>query len=282
MPLKHAARPAAAVALSVASIVSMVSTSSIVGCAASSGTKPAAPAADAAAPTPANAPNAITMPAPLKLNLRQDNVVDDYHGTKVRDPFRWLEQPDSPDTAAFISATNAHFRGFVDEGPTRDKIKARLMELYNYPRLGAPSVRGKFFVFGTNTGLQNQSIVRVAESVADTTNTDARVLFDPNTLSADGTVALGGTAFTDDGKLVAYELASGGSDETTVHVRDVATGKDLPDTLPLTRQGVTGWLPDNSGFYYNKFPARGTVPPGQEAVNGKLYYHQLGTPTSAD
>jgi prolyl oligopeptidase len=214
-------------------------------------------------------------------SLRRDALEDDFHGTKVPDPFRWLEQPDAPDTQAFIVANNARFEQFVDS-PLREELRQRISELLDYPRLSAPSKRGSRYVFSRNAGLQNQSVVHIADAVAGTLDPAARVLFDPNTLSDDGTVALGGTSWTEDGSLVAYELATGGSDESIVRIRNAATGKDLSDELPLGRIYLGGWLPDNSGFFYTRFPARGSVPPGQESLNARIYLHKLGTPPGQD
>src|SRR3954462_14718192 len=135
------------------------------------------------------------------------DTVDQYHGTAVADPYRWLEDAESPDTQAFVEAQNKLVRAFVD-GPTRDQIKARLTELINYPRFSPPRKEGDRYFFSENEGLQNQSVLYVAKT---SDGQEARVLIDPNALSKDGTVALSGTTYTDDGSLLAYGVSSGGS-----------------------------------------------------------------------
>ena len=206
------------------------------------------------------------------------DITDDYHGTKVADPYRWLEDARSPDTKAFIDAQNVLVRNFVD-GPVRERLHARLTELVNYPRYSPPTRHGKFYTFNKNDGLQPQYVLYVTESL-DAPN--PRILIDPNALSADGTVALSGTDFTNDGSLLAYGVSAGGSDQKEIRVRDVATGKDLPDVLTNCKFASVAWKHDNSGFWYNKFPVPGSVPPEDQAKNNKLYWHQLGTPEADD
>ncbi|HMO25750.1 MAG TPA: hypothetical protein PKB10_05725, partial [Tepidisphaeraceae bacterium] len=210
---------------------------------------------------------------------RQDTVVDDFHGTTIADPFRWLEEPDSPDTQQFIADNNAAFRAFVD-GPTRDRIAARLTELIDYPRMGAPSIlgEGKYYLYTRNNGLQNQSPYFIAESIPGTLDGSGKLLIDPNTLSDDGTVALSGMAWTRDASLFAYGLSAGGSDQRVVRIRDMSTGQDLPGELTNMRFSEIAWLPDKSGFYYNQYPEPGSVPPEEMARHSKLFLHKLGRP----
>jgi prolyl oligopeptidase len=202
--------------------------------------------------------------------LRKDDVVDDYHGTKVADPFRWLEAPDAAETRAFIDARNQVTRSFLDS-PLREEIHDRLKGLINYPRQSMPARYGDKLFFSTNTGLQQQSVVMMQTGI----DGKPSVLIDPNTLSADGTVALSGMTYTDDGSLVAYGVSVGGSDQKTVRVRDLATNTDLPDVLENMRFAGIGWL-GNRGFYFNRYPAPGSVPAEQERLNNKLFYHALG------
>jgi prolyl oligopeptidase len=207
------------------------------------------------------------------------NQVDDYHGTKVTDPYRWMEDSKSPEVQAWIESENKLTNSYLSTIPQREKIKQRLTELWNYERYSAPSKIGNFYIYSKNDGLQNQSVLYITESLDD----PGRVFFDPNKLSTDGTAALNGSRFTDDGKLWAYGVAIGGSDRTEWHVRDVATGKDLPDTLRPNRQGGISWLKDNSGFFYSRFPDAQT---GAElkgnTYNQKIYFHKLGTPQADD
>lgn len=210
---------------------------------------------------------------------RRVDQIDDFHGTKVADPYRWMEQTDSQETVSWIEAENKLTESYMDSIPQRAKIKARLTELWNYERFSSPSKIGNFYIYSKNDGLQNQSVLYKASSIDD----PGSVFFDPNKLSADGTAALNGSSFTDDGKLWAYGVAIAGSDRTEWHVMDVATGKLLPDTLAPNRQGGVSWLKDNSGFYYSGYKP---VEKGQELKANtffqKIYFHKLGTPQSDD
>jgi prolyl oligopeptidase len=206
---------------------------------------------------------------------RKAEVVDDYHGVKVADPYRWLENADDRETVAWVDRQNELTRSMLDR-PQRASLHARLTELYDYPRLSAPERQGKRLFYQRNTGLQNQAVVFVKEDGQE------RVLLDPNTLSADGTVALGSATPTQDGALLGYTISRSGSDRQEILVRDVATGKDLPDRLQWAKFTATTWTPDNKGFYYTRFPQPGTVPAGDENYFGKVYYHRLGEPQEKD
>ena len=152
---------------------------------------------------------------------RQSDQADDYHGTTVADPYRWLEDPDSPETRTWIEAENALTFDFLAQIPARSHIQERLTELWNYERYGTPYLQGGRYFYGRNDGLQPQSVLYVTETL----DAAPRVLLDPNTLSADGTVALAGYAISEDGKHMAYGLSAAGSDWTEWHVRDVDTGQ---------------------------------------------------------
>jgi prolyl oligopeptidase len=210
---------------------------------------------------------------------RKADQVDDYHGVKVADPYRWLEDADSPESRAWIDAENKITSSYLASIPQRDKIKERLTELWNYEKFGIPFKVGKHYIYTRNDGLQNQSVWYITDSLSD----PGRVFFDPNKLAADGTAALSGSSFSDDGKLWAYGVAVAGSDRTEWKVMDVDTGKLLADTLSPNRQGGVSWLRDNSGFFYSRFPEiqSGTELKGN-TFNQKFYFHKIGTPQSAD
>ena len=206
--------------------------------------------------------------------------VDNFHGTAVADPYRWMEETTSADTQAWIEEQNKITSAYLATIPERSKIKARLTELWNYERYGAPSkIADGFYIYTKNDGLQNQSVWYRAKSIDD----PGTVFFDPNKLSADGTVALSGSSFTDDGKLWAYGIAKSGSDRTEWKIMNTETGEYLPDTLRPNRQGGVSWLNDNSGFFYNRFP---DAQEGAELKGAskfpKIYFHKLGTPQSED
>ncbi|MEO8649344.1 MAG: prolyl oligopeptidase family serine peptidase, partial [Acidobacteriota bacterium] len=210
---------------------------------------------------------------------RRGEQVDNFHGTQVADPYRWMEDTSSADTRAWIESENKITDAYLATIPQRERIKQRLTELWNYERYSSPSKIGDYYIYTKNDGLQNQSVWYITKSLTD----PGRVFIDPNKLSTDGTVSLSGSSFTDDGKLWAYGLATGGSDRTEWRVRDVASGKELPDTLRPNRQGGISWLNDNSGFFYSRFPdAESGVELKGNNFNQKIYFHKLGTSQSED
>jgi len=210
---------------------------------------------------------------------RKGDVVDDYHGTKVADPYRWLEDDRSAETAAWVAAQNQVTQGYLGQIAARKPIETRLTQLWDYEKYGAPSKRGNNYIYSYNSGLQNQGVLYVTTDLND----KGRVLLDPNTLSTDGTVSLGGTVFTEDGRYLAYSLSKGGADLNVWKVRHVESGQDLPDELPLNRNSVGGWAKDGSGFYYTRYP----LPKDRSALTGvfqnqQLCFHRLGTPVTQD
>jgi prolyl oligopeptidase len=209
---------------------------------------------------------------------KRGDQIDDYHGTKVADPYRWLEDTDSSDTHAWVEAENKLTFAYLDKIPHRQAIHDRLTKLWNYERFSAPEQEGGRYFFEHNNGLQNQNVQLVAESLT----AEPRVLLDPNTLSADGTVALAATAISDDGKLMAYALAASGSDWNEWHVRDVDTGKDLPDDLKWVKFSGASWTKDNKGFYYSRYDEPTGATMRDTNYFQKLYYHRLGTAQSED
>jgi len=228
---------------------------------------------------------AMTIPAaaqsgPLAYpKSKTVDQVDDYHGTKVADPYRWLEDTDSADTKAWVEGENKLTFSYLDQIPYRTAIRERLLKLWNYERFSVPEQQGGRYFYQHNDGLQNQNVLLVAESL----NAEPRVLLDPNTLSSDGTVALAGTAISDDGKLMAYGTATSGSDWMEWHVRDVNASKDLPDVIKWVKFSGASWTKDNKGFYYSRYdePKEGTEMRGANYFQ-KLYYHKLGAAQAED
>lgn len=218
--------------------------------------------------------------SPTYPTTRREAHVDTYHGETVADPYKWLEDPDSAESRSWIDAQNELVRAHLEPLPMRGRMQTRLRELWNYERFGLPSERGGRWFMSRNDGLQNQSVLYVSEA-AD--GRGERVLLDPNTLSKDGTVALNGTALSDDGRYLAYGTSDGGSDWTVWHVRDVASGADLADELRWVKFSGASWTKDGKGFFYSRYDAPA---PGAElqAVNRnqKLWFHAVGTPQSQD
>jgi prolyl oligopeptidase len=209
---------------------------------------------------------------------RRSDQVDDYHGTKVADPYRWLEDTDSAETNAWVEAEDKLTFRYLEQIPYRQAIHDRLTKLWNYERFSVPEQEGGRYFFQHNNGLQNQNVLLVAESL----NAEPRVLLDPNTFSSDGTVALAGTVVSDDGKLMAYAIATSGSDWTEWHVRDVDTGKDLPDDIKWVKFSGASWTKDNKGFYYSRYDEPKGAMMRDTNYFQKLYYHRLGAAQSED
>jgi prolyl oligopeptidase len=217
--------------------------------------------------------------APTYPPARRTDQVDTYHGVAVSDPYRWLEELDSPETRAWVEAENKVTFSFLSEIPARSAIKDRLTALWNYERYGVPYKEGGRYFFTKNDGLQNQAVLYTTDRLEQ----GPRVLLDPNSLSKDGTVALSGTAVSEDGKFMAYGLAEAGSDWNTWKVRDVATASDLPDVLRWVKFSGASWTKDGKGFYYSRYqePQAGTELKNVN-VDQKIYYHRLGTAQSED
>lgn len=210
---------------------------------------------------------------------RKADVVDDYHGTLVADPYRWLEDPDAVETQAWVAAQNKLTRAYLDAVTAREKFKRRLTELWNYPRYGVPSKHGEWYYYSKNAGLQNQSVLYMVGQLGE----EPEVVLDPNAWSADGTIALTRLSFTEDGYYLAYGRAESGSDWQTYRIRDLATGQDLEEVIKWTKFTSIAWEPDNSGFYYTRFPEEVELDMTvDQTLNSKVYRHQLGTPQSRD
>jgi prolyl oligopeptidase len=213
-------------------------------------------------------------------SFARSSQVDSYPGdVKIADPFRGLEELDAPATREWINGQNAVTNEVLAKLPLRDAFKKRLTELWNFERVSVPYREGGRWFYSRNDGLQNQSVLYTLKSLSDA----PQVLLDPNTLSTDGTVAINAMSVSPDGKHLAYALSEGGSDWQVWRIREIETGKDLPDKLEWSKFSGANWLKDGSGFYYGRFDK----PEGQDALkvanNGQeVYLHKLGTDQSAD
>ncbi len=224
-------------------------------------------------------------PGPVEYpDTRTVDQVDDYFGVQVADPYRWLEDLDGEETAAWVAAQNEVAEPFLAALPGREAIEERLRAIWNYERWSTPGKRGERYFYNHNDGLQDQSVVYVADSMDQQGNEPpGRVLLDPNTWSDDATVALAGFAPSRDGRYVAYAQSDGGSDWRKWKVRDVETGQDTGDLIDYTKFTSISWMPDNSGFFYSRYPPREDDPTrgdGSKAVS--VYFHALGTDQAED
>jgi prolyl oligopeptidase len=218
--------------------------------------------------------------APLVYpETRRGDAVDDYFGTRIPDPYRWLEDDRSEETGAWVKAQNEVTRAFLDAIPGRAAIRARLEQVWDHERFAKPRKKGGRYFWERNAGLQNQAVLHVSEA----RDAPGRVLLDPNELSADGTVALAATSVSEDGALLAYALSEAGSDWLTWRVRRVDTGEDLPDEVRWSKFSGAAWLRDGSGFFYGRFEA---PPEGGDRTslnrNQQIWLHRVGTPQSED
>ena len=219
------------------------------------------------------------MPTVSYPTTRTTNQVDDYQGVSVPDPYRWLEDDNATETKDWVTAQNKVTYGYLAAIPQGPAIKQRLKKLWNYERYNVPTKQGERYFFSRNDGLQNQAVLYTLPTL----DAEPTVLLDPNKLSTDGTIALAGSAISDDGNLMAYGLSASGSDWEEWKVRDVRTGQDLPDSLKWVKFSGAAWTKDGKGFFYSRYDE-----PKADAqltkVNyfQKVYYHVVGTPQSAD
>lgn len=211
---------------------------------------------------------------------RLSDKEDSYHGTTVRDPYRWLEDGESDEVRTWTEAQNAHTRSVLARIPGREALGRNIASVLSVGFANAPVARGegkaRRYFHTRRTGAQNQPVLYVREEGKD------RVLLDPSELSRDGTTSLDWWFPSADGKLLAWGSSESGSEESTLHVRDVALGKDMPDTITRTRHASVAWLRDGSGFYYTRYPAPGSVPAGDEKYGSKVFFHRLGSAEGSD
>jgi prolyl oligopeptidase len=222
--------------------------------------------------------NASSTTVPKPPSTKQQPVTDDYFGHKIVDPYRWLEDGSSPETQQWVAEQLTYTRSILDELPGREKLHDRIEQLLEIGNLGTTEVGGEYYFHTRREGKQNQPVLYVRKGV----NGKDEVLVDANRLSKDGTVALDWWQTSHDGKLVAYGTSESGSEMSTLHVIETATKRLLPDTIERTRGASIAWKPDDSGFYYTRYPKKGEVAEGQEVYNRHVFYHTLGGDPTKD
>ena len=209
---------------------------------------------------------------------RRDDTVENYHGTLVADPYRWLEDPAAPDTLEWVEAQNAITEDYLASIPVRASLRERMTALWNYPRYSVPSHEGRYYFYSKNDGLQNQAVIYRQDSLQGPSS----VVIDPNTLSEDGTTALVTQAYSRDGSLLVYGLSVHGSDLQDLRIRQVESGVEYPEVIRWGRFPSVAWKRDKSGFFYNRLPEPGSVPPEDASNFSQVYWHALATPQSED
>jgi prolyl oligopeptidase len=218
------------------------------------------------------------MPASIPYpHARQDDVHDNYHGTLVADPYRWLEDDHSPDTQAWVAVQNALLADFLDDD-LQDEWTQRLARLWNFTRYSVPTRRGDAYFFSRNDGLQNQPVLYQQNGPAG----DPAILLDPNTLSTDGTVALVTKSFSKDGQLLAYALSSSGSDWQEIRLLDTTSGYEYDEVIRWTKFTIPAWMPDGKSFFYSRYPEPGSRPDAPPSTHHRVYRHRVGTAQDAD
>jgi prolyl oligopeptidase len=209
---------------------------------------------------------------------RTERVVDVLHGVELADPYRWLEDAGNPEVREWVEKQNSFTKSVLDPLPCRQQIRERLNSLLDIGTLGTPTPAKGTYFYTKREGKQNQAILYVREGLKG----KDRVLVDPNTMAKDGTVALDWWYPSREGRYLAYGLSKNGSEQSTLHVRDVKGGADLPDTIERTRYCSLAWLPDSKGFYYTRYPAVGSVAKGEENYHHHVYFHVLGSDPGKD
>lgn len=210
---------------------------------------------------------------------RRDSLISNYFGTKVSAPYQWMENQESPEVDAWVEAENGVTFDYLDKISIRNSIRDHVTKLWNYEKVGVPSREGGILFYSRNSGLQNQSPVFIQKTLT----TKPNMILDPNKLSPDGSLALLDYQPSPDGKYLCYGLSQGGSDWEELHVKDLASGKDLPDTVHWVKFSGISWTNDNKGFFYSRFPEpkSGEVLT-TEAVGQQLFYHKIGTSQTED
>ncbi|MBZ5646502.1 MAG: prolyl oligopeptidase family serine peptidase [Acidobacteriia bacterium] len=230
----------------------------------------------AAAGADGHDPDTGKMPPPPKAKV--EPVTETIHGKTIVDPYRWMEDAKSPETQKYVADEMAYTRSLLDPLPGRDKIHARLAELLAIGTLGTPQVGGEWIFYTRRDAGQNQPVLYVRKGMRG----QDRPLVDVNQMSKDALVALDWWYASHDGKYVAYGTSPNGSEESTLHVIETATGKELPEAIERTRFSSVSWLKDNSGFYYTRHPKKGEVAPGEEVYYSKVFFHDLGSDPAKD
>lgn len=240
------------------------------GCGIKAGERPAPPTTMASTTTPARSDNA---PVPT----RREDIVDVIHGTEVADPYRWLENVDDDEVQGWMTAQDDHTREYLGSRPEREALTQRFRELVYVDTISPPSRHGERFVYTRNHVDKEKGVYYMRKG-----DGPEQVLIDPNTLSDDGSVSVRGVSVSEQGHYAAYKLSVNNKDASTIHIRDLDSGEDLPDVLEGTRYGYAAWTPDDKGFYYVALPTDREIPVAEMPGHQHVRYHRLGTKQAED
>jgi prolyl oligopeptidase len=240
-------------------------------------------AAPPKAPLESSAQVPRNVPRKAPPVAKATTVIDDYHGHKIADAYRWLEDSAAPETQQFVAAQNAYTRSVLDNIPGRDELRRRVERLLTIGRVASPRIGGNNYFYERRDGRQNQAVIYVRERRGGKdTQTKDRALIDVNVLAPDGTIALDWWYPSEDGRYVAFGTSPNGSELSTLQVIETSTAKLLAEKIERTRAASVAWLPDSSGFYYTRYPHPGDVPAGEEMYNRRVFFHQLTSADNAD
>lgn len=229
----------------------------------------------------AQVPRNVPLKAPPEAKL--ETAIDDYHGQKIEDAYRWLEDSAAPETQQFVAEQNAYTRSVLGDIPGRDDLRRRVERLLTIGRVASPRIGGNNYFYERRDGRQNQAVVYVRkDGQGQALQKNDRALIDVNTLAPDGTIALDWWYPSEDGRYVSFGTSPNGSELSTLQVIETGTGKLLPEKIERTRAASVAWLPDSSGFYYTRYPCPGDVPAGEEMYNRRVFFHQLNSDDNAD
>ncbi len=215
----------------------------------------------------------------MVLFTRKEDVVENFHGTEIRDPYRWLENPEDLEVQQWVDVQNKQTQEFLATFPDREKVKGKLTEAWNFPKYTVPRKEGDHFYFHKNDGLQNQAVFYRTK---DLDSGELEIVLDPNTMNEEGTAAITNLSFTNDGKRLAYGISLNGSDWQEIKVRNLETGKDEADLIRFCKFSGIAWNEEGTGFYYNRFPDPSTVSPEEQSFYNKVYWHEAGTSQEED
>ncbi|MCG3089498.1 prolyl oligopeptidase family serine peptidase [Sporosarcina cyprini] len=215
----------------------------------------------------------------MTVKTKREQVVEDYHGTLVADPYRWLENPENEEVKQWVDEQNEKTQSYLSNYPKREEVKEKLINVWNFPKYSVPRKEGAHYYFHKNDGLQNQAVFY---RTSDLQSEDLEVVLDPNTMNEEGTAAITNLSFTKDGKRLAYGISLNGSDWQEIYIRNLETGDNEPDVIKWCKFSSIAWNEEGTGFYYNRFPEPGTVPAEEESFYNKVFWHELGTPQEED
>src|SRR5690625_4809847 len=215
----------------------------------------------------------------MTVKTKKVDVVDHYHGTEVADPYRWLEDPTSEETKAWVKAQNKQTQDYLGTFDGRDQIKRRMTELMDYPKYSVPTKEGDYYYFHYNDGLQNQPVFYRSKQLD---GSEKEVVLDPNQMNEAGTAALTNLKFSQDGSKLAYGVSFDGSDWQEIKMKDLKTGEDYPEVLQWCKFTGIAWTKDERGFYYSRYPAQDSESSQESNFHNKIYYHKVGTPQDED